>query len=353
MTKDVSPPKVQPSSHDIKQLLKRKVEGRKESAATTSTTVPIPVVEIKKETDKPSRRRPEPAKIPRKTVAARQKVQQQIRVPAEAIPNDAPPTPSYSNTQQIFQEQEKTPIKTPRTMVPVPEMRSPSIEMVSPAPSSTADDNMVLSPPQVPNEFYQFPHQQHFVESSQAEIHPISISYAANEPVLKNIPNTMILPMEQSYEQAIDTFDEGTRESVYSNEVSEGEDGVNFLNNMFAGISNQNSNEYSSTDDEDDGDIQHFDYGEEDFYDNSRGVEYTIQEIEESKPPVSKPIILEEKILADNEKFSADWVDKIVKTEVKTEPEGYHAFVQQEPMVPIATSSKTMRKQVVGEFFFC
>lgn len=352
MTKEVSPP-AKPSSNEIKQLLKRKVEERK------TATTPQPTVDVKKEIGKPTRRRPEPAKVPRKTVSARQKAQQQVRVPAEAIPEDVLPTTSSTMPPQqkpiatpkpiIKQEKQRTPIKATSSIIAVSEMRSPSIEMVSPAPSSSADENIVLSPPMVPNDFYQYPPQPHFLEGSPATIHPISISGAGNEPVLKNIPNTMILPMvmEQSYEPAAEAFDEGTRESLYSNEVNEeGEDGVNFLNNMFAGISNQNSNDYSSTDDEDDGDIQHFDYGEDEFYDNSRGVEYTIQEIEESKPV--RPIILEEKILAENEKFSADWVDKIVKTEVKTEPEGYHSFVQQEQHVQHqeAHSSKTIQKHV-------
>ncbi|KAL5292064.1 GTF3C2 family protein [Megaselia abdita] len=359
MTKEVPPP-TKPNSKEIKQLLKRKVEER---IVQPTSTVPPPAVEIKKEIVKPTRRRPEPAKVQRKTAAARQKAQQQVRVPIEVVPEEFSPesAPLHENQQKIVEnspkpiiKQEKTPLKNPKTVVP--EMRSPSIEMVSPAPSSSADENIVLSPPKVPNDFYQFPPQSQYIDSSQ-EIHPINISYTGNDPVLKNIPNTMILPMvmEQSYEQVPETFDEATRESLYSNEVNEdGEDGVNFLNNMFAGISNQNSNDYSSTDDEEEGEIQHFgeEYGEDDFYDNSRGVEYTIHEIEESKP--ARPIILEEKILADNEKFSADWVDKIVKTEVKTEPEGYnfytqqeqHALTHQEVIPPIAHTSKSVVEEV-------
>lgn len=374
MTKDASPPG-KPTSKEIKQLLKRKVEERKVSTPLLATAVPPPAVEIKKEIEKPSRRRPEPAKLPRKSAAARQKAQEQIRIPAEVVLPDPPVTPSQP--KHFFGDQETTPIpcSSPKPIIkqkkttapkpiPVPEMRSPSIEMVSPAPSSSADENIVPSPHKGPSDFYQYPSQTpQFIEGSPTEIHPISIAYASNEPVLKNIPNTMILPMvmDQNYEQVSETFDEATRESLYSNEVNEdGEDGVNFLNNMFAGISNQNSNDYSSTDDEDDGEIQHFDYGDgdmgDDFYENSRGVEYTIHEIEETKP--ARPIILEEKILADNEKFSADWVDKIVKTEVKTEPEGYNFFVQQEQhaqqretsISPIAHSSKSV--PTVGEFFF-
>lgn len=362
MTKELSPPAPSPAkpptSNEIKQLLKRKVQGRQQTAA-----VPPPAIEIKKE---PSRRRPEPAKVPRKSIAARQNAQQQVRTP------EPPSTPPHKSKQQFFENQknisvpaasprpivqpEKTPIKS-QSIISV-QIRSPSIEMVSPVPSSsTTDDVVIQSPPNIPSEFYQYPSQTNFIQGSPANIHPISISYTGNDPVIKNLPNTMILPMEQNFEAAPGSFDEGTRESLYSNEVNEdGEDGVNFLNNMFTGTSNQNSNDYSSTDDDDDGDIQHFDYGEgggEEFYENSRGVEYTIHEIEETKP--ARPIILEEKILADNEKFSADWVDKIVKTEVKTEPEGYNFYTQHEersaPVVPTAHSSRDLQKEIIGEFF--
>lgn len=361
--------KPKPTSTEIKQLLKRKVEERKLAATPPPPQPPT----VKKENDKLARRRPEPAKVPRKSAAQRQKAQEQVKVPgtieAPLTPVDEPHNSPFNNLQSYLSEENATPHShssnvTPVKSTPLPppaEVRSPSIEMVSPVPSSSTEDNVAPSPINPP-QLYQYPSQTtHYVEPQQA-IHPISISYTGNDPVLKNIPNTMIIPMvlDQSYDPAPEAFDEGTRESMYSNEVNdEGEDGVNFLNSMFAGISNQNSNDYSSTDDdEEEGDD--FDYGDggDDYYENSRGVEYTIHEIDETKP--ARPIILEEKILADNEKFSADWVDKIVKTEVKTEPTDYNFYQHHEHHGSHdhnASSSRRIeirKEEVIGRFvFFC
>lgn len=340
MSKD-GPAPSKPTSTEIKQLLKRKVEERKLAATPPPQNTPPGT---KKDEQKLNRRRPEPAKVPRKSAATRQKIQEQVIQPAPFNYVEAPvPAPIVKQEQHIQKQQLAVPVSLPS---------SSTSEINEPSPSNQFYEySSYVAQPQPPP-----------IHASAQEIHPISISYTENEPVLKNIPNTMILPMvmEQTYDPIPETFDEGTRESMYSNEVNEeGEDGVNFLNSMFAGISNQNSNDYSSSDEEEDGqEAQDYDYdmGEDYGYENSRGVEYTIREIDETKP--ARPIILEEKILADNEKFSADWVDKIVKTEVKTEPSDYNFY---QPHDQYGTSSshheasssqKLLLRKESGEYVF-